>query len=53
MEKESGLRILETRAERQGRKKGRSRRDKTEPIGEEEEPEPHSPGSRKYWGFLR
>lgn len=27
--------------------------DKMEPIGEEEEPEPHSPGSHKYWGFLR
>ena len=27
--------------------------DKIEPIGEEEEPEPHSPGSHKYWGFLK
>jgi hypothetical protein len=22
-------------------------------IGEEKESEPHSPGSHKYWGFLR
>jgi hypothetical protein len=34
-------------------KKGRRGRDKKEPIGEEEEPELHSPGSQKYWGFLR
>ena len=41
---------------REGRgtvKKGRRGEDKMEPIGEEEEPEPHSPGSHKYWGFLR
>jgi hypothetical protein len=49
VEKEGWLRILET--ERQ--KNGWRGRDKMEPIGEEEEPEPHSPGSRKYWGFLR
>jgi hypothetical protein len=36
---------------REGRgtvKKGRRGEDKMEPIGEEEEPEPHSPGSHKY-----
>ena len=33
--------------------KGRRGRNKMEPIGEEVEPEPHSPGSHKYWGFPR
>jgi hypothetical protein len=39
----------ETGEERKERRGG----DKMEPIGEEEETEPHSPGSHKYWGFLR
>ena len=33
--------------------KGRRGRNKMEPIGEEVEPEPHSPGSHKYWEFLK
>ena len=42
------------KGEERDRQRGRQRRgDKMEPIGEEEEPEPHSPGSHKYWGFLR
>ena len=38
--------------EDRGTEEGKEK-DKMEPIGEEEEPEPHSPGSHKYWGFLR
>ena len=46
------LRILEMSTESTEReKKGRRGRDKMEPIGEEEEPGPHSPGSHKYWGI--
>ena len=48
--KEGRLRILEP-GERQ--KRGQRGEDKMEPIGEEEEPEPHNSGSHKYWGFLR
>ena len=50
VEKEGGLRILEMSTECIEReRKGRRGREKMEPIGEEEDPEPHSPGSRKYW----
>ena len=38
--------------EDRGTEEGKEK-DKMEPIGEEEGPEPHSPGSHKYWGFLR
>jgi hypothetical protein len=52
--KRRGLRILESRTEGQrGEEKGRRGRDKMEPKGEEEELDPHSPGSHKCWGFLR
>lgn len=35
-------------------RKGRRGEDEREPTGEEEEEqEPHSPESRKYWGSLR
>jgi hypothetical protein len=34
-------------------KKRRRERDKMEPIREEEEAEPHRPGSHKYGEFLR
>ena len=53
VEKEGGLRTLESTESAEGEKEGRRGRDKMEPIGEEEEPEPHSPGSHKYWEFLR
>ena len=43
----------ETERQRDRGTEGRQRGgDKIEPIGEEEEPEPLSPGSHKYWGFL-
>jgi len=51
VEKEGGLRVLEMSTERQ--RKGQRVGDKMEPIGEEKKPKPHSPESRKYWGFLR
>ena len=50
--KRRGNENLEYR-EKSETEKGRRGRNKMEPIGEEEEPEPHSPGSHKYWGFLR
>jgi len=53
VEKEGGLRVLEMSTESTGRQRKGRRGDKMGPIGEEEEPEPHSPGSHKCWGFLR
>ena len=50
VEKEGRLRILESSTESTERER---KGDKMEPLGEEAEPEPHSPGSHKYWGFLR
>ena len=47
------LRVSETETGAGREKKGRRGRDKMEPIGEEEELEPHSTGCQKYWGFLR
>jgi hypothetical protein len=41
------------RDEYRGEKKGNRRRGKMEFIGEAEEPESHTTGSHKYWGFLR
>jgi hypothetical protein len=49
-----GLRILEVSTESIERWKKRwGGRNKMEPIGEEEEPEPQIPESFKYQGFLR
>lgn len=54
VEQKGGLRNLEECSEFRGtEKKGKRGGDKMEPIGEEQEPEPHSPRSLKYWGFLR
>lgn len=51
--KEGGLRVWETSTETE-RQRGRRRwGDKMESIREEEEPEPSSPRSHKYWGLLR
>jgi hypothetical protein len=51
VEKECRLRILEMTRKGQKNKKQRGEKDKMEPIGEEDEPEPNSPGNHKYWEF--
>ena len=43
----------EMSTERQRQRERQREGNKMEPVGEEEEPEPHGPGSLKYWGFLR
>ena len=44
---------MSTERQRERERERQREGNKMEPVGEEEEPEPHSPGSHKYWGFLR